>query len=92
MDEVTEDVFQLEVECACGWRGRIAGYQAHLLREHCNVNGCGAPATALVSFGYRDPGFIRVGASLGVCARHRQLLRAGRMHMIVEALPTASRR
>lgn len=92
MGEVAEDVFQLEVECACGWRGRIVGYRAHVHREHCNVNGCGAPATALVSFGYRDPGFVGIGTSLGVCARHRHHLRAGRMHMIVEELPTASRR
>jgi hypothetical protein len=29
---------------------------------------------------------------MGVCPSHRQYLRAGRMHMIVEELPTASRR
>lgn len=92
MSHVAEDVFQLEVECACGWRGKMVGYRAHLIREHCNVNGCGAPAEALVSFGYRDPGFTRVGTSMGVCPSHRQYLRAGRMHMIVEELPTASRR
>lgn len=65
-------------------------YRAHLVREHCNVNGCGASASAVVSFGYRDPGFITVGASMGVCARHREHLRVGRMRMIIEELPIAS--
>lgn len=88
MSHVAQEVFELDVECACGWRGRMLSYRAHLVREHCNVNGCGATAEALVSFGYRNPGFTRMGASMGVCARHRQHLRAGRMHMIVEQLRT----
>lgn len=92
MSHVAEEVFQLDVECACGWRGQMLSYRAHLVREHCNVNGCGAPAEALVSFGYRNPGFTLVGISMGVCPRHRQHLRAGRMHMIVEELRTASTR
>lgn len=92
MSHVAQEVFELDAECACGWRGRMLSYRAHLVREHCNVNGCGAPAEALVSFGYRDPGFTRVGTSMGVCARHRQYLRAGRMHMLVEGLRTGSDR
>lgn len=86
MTNVAQDVFHLEVECACGWRGKMTGYRAHIVREHCNVNGCGARASALVSFGYRNPGFTVVGVSMGVCDRHRQHLRPGRMHMIVEEL------
>lgn len=91
MSHVAQEVFQLDVDCACGWRGKMDSYRAHLVREHCNVNGCEAPASAIVSFGYRSPGFTLVGASLGVCIRHRAHFRPGQMHMIVEELRTATR-
>jgi hypothetical protein len=92
MSHVAQEVFDLDVECACGWRGKMLGYRAHLVREHRNVNDCGARAEALVSFGYRNPGFTQVGASMGVCPRHREYLRAGQMHLIVEDLRIGSRR
>jgi hypothetical protein len=88
-----DEVFRLELECACGWRGQILRYATHLSRLHCNVAGCRSRAEALVSFGYRSPAFIRMGSSMGVCGQHRAHLRSGRMHMIVESLhmePTRS--
>lgn len=86
MSQVAEEVFHLEVECACGWRGKMPNYRAHVVREHCQVNGCMASASAIVSFGFRNPAFTIIGSSMGVCARHQPHLRAGRMHMIVEQL------
>jgi len=80
----TQEVFHLSVDCPCGWSGKIAYYRGHLVREHCNVDGCDASAAILVSFGYRSPAFILIGPRMGVCSRHGQHLRAGRMHMIVE--------
>jgi len=80
----TQEVFHLSVDCPCGWSGKIAHYRGHLVREHCNVDGCEASAAILVSFGYRSPTFILIGPRMGVCSRHGQHLRAGRMHMIVE--------
>jgi hypothetical protein len=80
------EVFELGVDCPCGWAGTIASYRGHLVRDHCNIAGCGGSADVLVSFGYRNPSFIKIGASLGVCSRHRGQLGRGRMHMIVEDL------
>ena len=74
-----------------GVSGRM-GYRQHLVREHCNVDGCFGRAEALVSFGYRDQAFVLIGPRLGVCARHRAHLRPGHMHMIVEAMRRPSRR
>ena len=84
MSYVAEEIFQLEIECACGWRGKMPSYRGHVVRDHCQVNGCMASASAIVSFGYRNPGFTKIGSSMGVCARHRPHLVAGRMHLIVE--------
>ena len=84
MSSATQEVFHLPVDCPCGWSGKIAHYRGHLVREHCNVDGCEASAAILVSFGYRSPTFILIGPRMGVCSRHGQHLRAGRMHMIVE--------
>lgn len=84
MGHVTQEVFYLTVDCPCGWVGKIAYYREHLVREHCNVGTCAASADVLVSFGYRTPMFVLVGARMGVCSRHGQHLRSGRMHMIVE--------
>jgi hypothetical protein len=89
---VADEVFGLPVDCSCGWRGKISSYRQHLVREHCNVDGCFARAEALVSFGYRQPAFVLIGPRLGVCARHRAQLRPGHMHMIVEAVRLPSRR
>jgi hypothetical protein len=86
------EVFELSVACACEWTGTIATYRAHLVRDHCNVEGCGGSADVLVSFGYRNPSFVRIGAALGVCSRHRGQLGRGRMHMIIEDLRRANRR
>jgi hypothetical protein len=82
---VAGEVFERPIDCSCGWRGKIAGYRQHLVRQHCNVDGCFAVAEVLVSFGYRGPVFTLIGTRLGVCGRHRVHLRPGRMHMIVEA-------
>ncbi len=84
MSHVAIEVFELPIDCSCGWRGKILGYREHLVRQHCNVNGCFAMAEVLVSFGYRRPAFTLIGARLGVCGRHRAELRPGQMHMIVE--------
>jgi hypothetical protein len=84
---VAAEVFDLPVDCSCGWRGKIAEYRHHLVREHCNVDGCFAVAEALVSVGFRQQSFTLIGARFGVCGRHRGDLRPGRMHLIVEGLP-----
>lgn len=86
------EVFDLSVDCPCGWVGKIAAYRAHLVRDHFNIEGCGASADVLVSFGYRNPNFIKIGAAVGVCGRHRGQLGRGRMHMIIEDLRRQSRR
>lgn len=91
MSYLVAEVFDLTVDCTCGWVGKIAVYRAHLVRDHCNIDGCGGSADALVSFGYRNPNFIKIGASVGVCGRHRGQLGRGRMHMIVEDLRRAAR-
>jgi hypothetical protein len=88
---VAVEVFQLSVDCGCGWTGKIASYREHLVREHCNIDGCDALADSLISFGYRNPNFILIGARMGVCRRHRPHLRPGRMHLIVEDIRRASR-
>ena len=92
MTFVAGEVFGLPVDCSCGWRGKIAEYRQHLVREHCNVDGCFARAQALVSFGYRRQSFMLVGARLGVCGQHQHELRPGHMHMIVEPLRVRHRR
>ena len=58
MSLATQEVFHLSVDCPCGWSGKIAHYRGHLVREHCNVDGCEASAAILVSFGYHSPTFI----------------------------------
>lgn len=85
MSYVAGEISRMRMDCSCGWRGEIGRYRAHLVRDHCNVEGCFALAEALVSFGYRDPQFVLIGARLGVCGRHRQHLRVGSMHMLLEA-------
>src|SRR5690606_20240916 len=84
VSHATREVFHLTVDCPCGWSGKIARYREHLAREHCNVEGCDASADVLVSFGYRSPMFVLIGPRMGVCGRHGQHLRTGRMHMLVE--------
>ena len=86
------EVFGLSVDCPCGWAGKIDTYRSHLVRDHCNVHGCVGSADVLVSFGYRNPNFIKIGVSVGVCSRHRGQIGRGRMHMIVEDLRRTSRR
>ena len=92
MSYVAGEVFELPVDCSCGWRGKIVGYRHDLVREHCNVDGCFALAEVVVAFGYRQPAFTLVGSRLGVCGRHRTYLRPGRMHMLVEELRLRARR
>lgn len=84
MTYATQEVFHLSVDCPRGWTGKIANYRSHLVREHCNVDGCEASVAVLVSFGYRSPTFVLIRPRMGVCSRHGQHLGAGRMHMIVE--------
>ncbi|MDQ3689399.1 MAG: hypothetical protein M3406_05070 [Chloroflexota bacterium] len=84
MSHITQEVFHISVDCPCGWTGTIVSYREHLVREHCNVDGCQASADVLVSFGYRTTRFVLIGVRLGVCSVHGQHLRSGRMHMIVE--------
>lgn len=91
MSHIDQEVFELSVECSCDWVGAISRYRAHLVHDHCNVEGCGKPASALVSFGYRNPAFVMVGDRMGICAAHRANLRSGSMHMIVEQLRAPAR-
>ncbi len=92
MSYAAGEVFELPVDCSCGWRGKIGMYRQHMVRQHCNVDGCFALAEFLVSFGYRNPAFVLIGPRLGVCRRHRGNLGQGRMHMLVEQLRVSSRR
>jgi hypothetical protein len=81
---VGRDIFQARVDCSCGAPVRIADYREHLVRRHCNVEGCSDRALRTVSFGFRDPRFRIIGEPMGICRRHEHAIGKGRMHLIID--------
>lgn len=58
---------------------KIANYRAHLVREHCNMDGGDASAYVLVTFDYRSPMFVLIGRAWGsVAVGATRTQRAGR--------------
>lgn len=81
---VGRDIFETEIDCTCGAHVRIGEYGAHMIRRHCNVEGCAERALRTVSFGFRDPQFRMIGVPMGICRRHEHYVGKGRMHVIVD--------
>ena len=81
---VGRDIFQARIDCSCGAPVRIADYREHLVRRHCNVEGCTDRALRTVSFGFRDPRFRIIGEPMGICRRHEHAIGKGRMHLIID--------
>jgi hypothetical protein len=79
-----EDIFRFEIDCSCGARVAIVQYREHMVRRHCNVEGCSDRALRTVSFGFRDPQFRIIGVPMGICRRHEHSIGKGRMHVIVD--------
>lgn len=57
MSYVGRDIFQAKLDCTCGAEVTISGYREHMVRRHCNVEGCSERALRTVSFGFREPQF-----------------------------------
>jgi hypothetical protein len=81
---VGRDIFQTRIDCMCGAEVKIGDYREHLVRRHCNVEGCSERALRTVSFGFRDPQFRMIGPPMGICRRHEHYVGKGRMHVIVD--------
>jgi hypothetical protein len=81
---VGREVFQTKIDCSCGAAVTIAELREHLVRRHCNVEGCSERALRTVSFGFRDPQFRIIGVPMGICRRHEHSIGKGRMHVIVD--------
>ena len=81
---VGRDIFQAKLDCDCGAAVAIVNYREHLVRRHCNVEGCSERALRTVSFGFRDPQFRIIGVPMGICRRHEHNFGTGRMHVIVD--------
>ena len=81
---VDRNIFQTRIDCSCGAPVRIVEFREHMVRRHCNVEGCSERALRTVSFGFRDPQFRIIGAPMGICRRHEHAIGKGRMHMIVD--------
>ena len=81
---VGRDIFGARLDCTCGAEVTIAQYREHLVRRHCNVDGCSERAFRTVSFGFRDPQFRMIGVAMGICRRHEHSIGTGRMHVIVD--------
>ncbi len=81
---VGRDISQTKIDCTCGSEVTIAQYREHLVRRHCNVDGCSERALRTVSFGFRDPQFRMIGVPMGICRRHEHYVGKGRMHVIVD--------
>jgi hypothetical protein len=73
-----------QIDCSCGAAVTIAELREHLVRRHCNVEGCSERALRTVSFGFRDPQFRIIGVPMGYLPASRALDRKGRMHVIVD--------
>ena len=84
MSFVGGDIFQTKIKCDCGAEVQIVLYREHMVRRHCNVEGCSDRALRTVSFGFRDPQFQMIGAPMGICRRHEHSIGRGRMHVIVD--------
>jgi hypothetical protein len=74
---VGRDIFQTKLDCTCGAEVTIAQYREHLIRRHCNVEGCSERALRTVSFGFRDPQFRIIGVPMGICRPHEHFDREG---------------
>jgi hypothetical protein len=81
---VGRDIFEAEINCTCGVAIAIARYREHMIRRHCNVEGCVDRALRTVTFGFRDPQFRMIGVPMGICRRHEHSIGKGRMHVIVD--------
>jgi hypothetical protein len=81
---VGRDIFQTRIDCSCGAPIRIGEYHEHMVRRHCNVEGCSERALRTVSFGFRDPQFKIIGSPMGICRRHEHAIGKGRMHLIID--------
>ena len=84
MSYVGKEVFQTRIDCSCGAAVTIADLREHMVRRHCNVDGCSERALRTVTFGFRDPQFKRIGVPMGICRRHEHSIGKGRMHLIVD--------
>lgn len=84
MSYVGRDMSQTQLDCTCGAAVTIAQYREHMIRRHCNVEGCSERALRTVSFGFRDPQFRMIGVPMGICRRHERNIVKGRMHVIVD--------
>jgi hypothetical protein len=81
---VGRDIFKTELDCTCGAAVAIIEYREHMVRRHCNVEGCSERALRTVSFGFRDPQFRIICVPMGICRRHEHSVEKGRMHAIVD--------
>jgi hypothetical protein len=63
---VGRDIFQTKLDCTCGAAVAIIEYREHLVRRHCNVEGCTERALRTVSFGFRDPQFRLIVVPMGI--------------------------
>ena len=84
MSYVGRDIFHAEIPCTCGTGVAIIQFREHMIRRHCNVEGCSDRALRTVSFGFRDPQFRIIGVPMGICRRHEHSIGKGRMHVIVD--------
>ena len=84
MSYAGEDIFHFEIDCSCGARVAIVQYREHMVRRHCNVEGCSDRALRTVSFGFRDPQFRIIGTPMGICRHHEHSIGKDRMHVIVD--------
>ena len=84
VSHVGRDIFQTKLDCTCGAAVRIIEYREHLVRRHCNVEGCSERAVRTVSFGFRDPQFRIIGVPLGSVADTSTTLERAEMHVIVD--------
>jgi hypothetical protein len=81
---VGKEVFETRIDCSCGAAVTIADLREHMVRRHCNVDGCSERALRTVTFGFRDPQFKMIGVPMGICRRHEHSIGKGRMHLIVD--------
>ena len=84
MSYLGKEVFQTKIDCSCGAAVIIADLREHMVRRHCNVDGCSERALRTVTFGFRDPQFKMIGVPMGICRRHEHSIAKGSMHLIVD--------
>ena len=84
MSHVGRDIFETKLDCTCGAAVAIKEYREHLVRRHCNVEGCSERSLKTVSFGFRDPQFRIIGVPMGICRWHEHYVGKGRMQSRLE--------